>query len=133
MTVALIIISHDIIGPSLLKTATETVRVCPMVVKTLCASRDSDPDRLYAKALALTREMNSEDGILVLTDLYGSTPSNIAARLLNDIAHVRVVTGINLPMLLRILNYSSLPLDQLVQKAVSGGKNGIIEVSRDKV
>ena len=131
MTVALLIITHDRIGPNLLNTASENMHGCPMQVKTLCTSRDCDPDSLHAEAVALARDLDSGDGVLVLTDLYGSTPSNIAARLLGDIANIRVVTGVNLPMLMRILNYPTLRLDEIVHKAVSGGKDGIFLANRD--
>jgi len=62
--------------------------------------------------------------VLVLTDLYGSTPSNIAQKLIAQ-RNVHVVSGLNLSMLIRILNYPQLPLLELSEKAVSGGKDGI--------
>ena len=68
-------------------------------------------------------------GVLVLTDMYGATPSNIALRLAG--AKVRIVTGLNLPMLMRVLNYSQLGLDQLAEKAVSGGREGVFLVARE--
>jgi PTS system ascorbate-specific IIA component len=76
------------------------------------------------KALAA---LDTGDGVLVLTDLFGSTPSNIAARLL-DSSRTRVVTGINLPMLIRVLNYPQLDLASLAAKAVSGGLDGVFEM-----
>ena len=60
----------------------------------------------------------------VLTDMYGSTPSNIACRLTGT--HTKVVAGINLPMLIRVLNYPRLTLTELAEKALSGGRDGIM-------
>ncbi|CAK0770012.1 hypothetical protein CCP3SC15_4060003 [Gammaproteobacteria bacterium] len=68
--------------------------------------------------------LDQGDGVLVLTDMYGSTPSNIACRL--DSEKVRIVAGVNLPMLIRVLNYSYLSLEDLTNKAISGGRDGII-------
>jgi PTS system ascorbate-specific IIA component len=63
--------------------------------------------------------------------MYGSTPSNIACRL-HAQANVRVVGGINLPMLVRILNYPRLSLDELVDKAVSGGRDGVLTCNTEQ-
>ena len=75
-------------------------------------------------------QLDEGDGVLVLTDAYGSTPSNIACRL-GARRQVAVVTGLNLPMLLRVLNYPALPLDELKEKAVSGGRDGVLLVPGD--
>ena len=64
------------------------------------------------------------DGVLVLTDMFGSTPSNVASRLMARDG-IQIVSGINLPMLLRVLNYPELGLEELVQKAVSGARDGV--------
>lgn len=68
--------------------------------------------------------LQSGDGVLILTDMYGSTPSNVANRLMAKDG-IQIVSGINLPMLLRVLNYPELGLEELVQKAVSGGRDGV--------
>ena len=72
----------------------------------------------------------SGDGVLVLTDLYGSTPSNIACKLRRH-GHVRVVSGVNLPMLIRVLNYPDLDLDSLKEKALSGGRDGVLSCTSE--
>lgn len=124
MSTGLLIISHDRIGRTLLEAASNMLNGCPLRTELLSASRDCDPDRLLLQARALVESLDGGDGVLVLTDLFGSTPSNIATRLL-DRPGVRIVTGINLPMLIRILNYPQLSTDALVDKAVSGGRDGI--------
>ena len=70
-------------------------------------------------------KLDSGDGVLVLTDMYGATPSNIACRL-RKLHDVRVVAGLNLPMLIRVLNYPGLDLDELMHKALSGGRDGVL-------
>lgn len=124
MSTGLLIISHETIGRTLLEAASNMLDGCPLRIELLSASRNCDPDGLLAQARALVDSLDAGDGVLVLTDLYGSTPSNIATKLL-DRPGVRMVTGINLPMLIRVLNYPDLPTDSLVDKAVSGGRDGI--------
>lgn len=125
MKVGLLIIAHDGLGKSLLDTVTATLGCCPLEVRTLSVARDADPDALIFQARQLAREIDQGDGLLVLTDIYGSTPSNIACRL-QDLPAVQVVAGVNLPMLFRIFNYPTLNLDALTEKALSGGRDGVI-------
>lgn len=125
MSVGLLIISHDGIGPALLGTAALMLDGCPLKAKLLTASRESDPEELMANAEDLIESLDEGDGVLILTDLYGSTPSNVARKLASRY-NVRIVTGLNLPMLLRVLNYPRLGLVALADKALSGGRDGVI-------
>src|SRR3569832_908086 len=83
-----------------------------------------DPQAKVQQGRALVRDHNHGDGVLVLSDKYGSTPSIIAARLAADV-QVMVVCGVNLPMLVRVMNYPRLSLQDLADKAESGGRDGI--------
>jgi PTS system ascorbate-specific IIA component len=125
MSVSLLIITHNDIGKQLLNTATNMLETCPLKAVTLSIEHDTDPDISLARAKQVISEINEGDGILVLTDMYGSTPSNIANRLLSE-KNINVIAGINLPMLIRILNYPGLDLDDLTNKAISGGKDGVL-------
>lgn len=127
MSVGVLIISHDGIGPALLGTATLMLNDCPLQTKLLTASRDSDPDQLNEDAIEQLEILDTGEGVLVLTDLYGSTPSNIAQKLTPH-KHVHVVSGLNLSMLIRVFNYPQLSLEELSDKAVSGGKDGISKI-----
>ncbi len=131
MSVGLLIMSHNGIGPAMLGTASMMMEACPLKAKLLTASRDSDPDEILDNAKVLVQELNEGDGVLILIDLFGSTPSNVAHQLLT-IRDVRIVTGLNLSMLIRVLNYPSLSLDELTEKALSGGKEGILLVKKSK-
>jgi len=128
MSVGLLLISHEGIGAALLESARLALGDCPLNTATLSASRDCDPEAMLQKATAQMQALDTGAGVLVLTDLYGATPSNIAARLLER-GRVRVVTGMNLPMLIRLFNYSQLDLDALADKALSGGRDGVFTVS----
>lgn len=66
-----------------------------------------------------------------MTDLFGATPCNISQNLTHE-NELKIVSGLNLPMLLRTLNYAHLPLSELTQKAISGGIEGIKSCSHQE-
>ncbi|MGD8998820.1 MAG: PTS fructose transporter subunit IIA [Granulosicoccaceae bacterium] len=123
MSVSLLIITHNTIGQALADVATTMLGSCPMPVDVLQVNSSDDPEKLISQARELLA--NHPEGTLILTDMYGSTPSNIACKLARQ-QDVRIVGGVNLPMLVRVLNYPRLDLDELVQKAVSGGRDGVV-------
>jgi len=125
VNVGILLITHGNIGAVLLQSATEVLGVCPLSTTTISTTQGCDPERVLASAKQAAQEMDRGDGVLVLTDLYGSTPSNIACRL-HELHDVRVVSGLNLPMLIRVLNYPDLDLDDLMHKAVTGGRDGVL-------
>ncbi len=127
MSAGLIIITHDGIGPALLGTAKLMLQEFSLKTKLLTASRDCEPDELAESALEQIKALDEGDGVLILTDLYGSTPCNIAQNF-SETENIRIVTGLNLSMLIRVFNYPLLDLDELAKKAVSGGKDGILEI-----
>ena len=103
MSVGLLLITHNQIGDALLDAATAMIGVHPLPTRTLPVILDSDTEQITAQASKLVQELHQSSGVLILTDMFGSTPSNIAASLLKQ-PHVMVVAGINLPMLIRVLN-----------------------------
>ena len=129
MKTGLLLITHGSIGRDMLDTVTEILGNCPLHARALSILADSDPDKLYEKASRLCTELDQGGGVLVLTDLYGSTPSNIAMRLL-DRHDLCVISGVNIPMLIRTLNYPEMNLDALCEKALNGGRDGVIISTR---
>jgi PTS system ascorbate-specific IIA component len=125
MSVGLLIVTHGEIGTQLMRVATDMLGASPLEYHLLEVMHDTDPDSAESKARKLLADLDSGDGVLVLTDIFGSTPSNIANRLLDE-NNVRVVAGVNLPMLVRVLNYPRLNLEQLEEKATSGGTDGVM-------
>jgi len=126
MAVGILIITHDKVGQALLDNATATLGFCPLIAAIINVQRDCDTDCVTEQAKQLHRELQQGDGVLIMTDIFGSTPSNIACSLQNE-SLTAVVAGINLPMLIRVLNYPNLSLPELVNKALSGGREGILE------
>ncbi|OOZ40882.1 PTS fructose transporter subunit IIA [Solemya pervernicosa gill symbiont] len=127
--VGLLLITHNRTGNELLSTARTMLGNLPMPCYALAIDRDDDPEQIICGAHATIAELDQGDGLLILTDIYGSTPSNIANRLAVDI-EARVVSGVNLPMVIRVLNYSDLNLQMLTEKAVSGGQDGVIRCKK---
>ena len=130
MTTGLLIVSHESIGTSLVETASLILGMCPMALELLPVTPGCHPEPLHEKALAAVRRLNRGSGVLVLTDMFGSTPSNVANRLAGE-HDVMVVAGLNLPMLVRVFNYPGLSLSELAHKAVSGGRDGIFICEQD--
>lgn len=124
--VGLLIITHNNVGGALFDAALSVLGSCPLPYEILPVAQNCDPEKRLKKAQKYLETLNQDDGVLVVTDMYGSTPSNIATKLAAD--NVTIITGLNLPMLLRIMNYPNLPLDKLADKAVSGGQTGVIIV-----
>jgi PTS system mannose-specific IIA component len=129
--VGLLIITHNNVGGALFDAATSVLDDSPMPVEILPIAQNCDPEERLEKAQTYLKKLNaSGDGVLVITDMYGSTPCNIATKLALD--NVTIITGINLPMLVRILNYPKLPLDKLANKAISAGQTGVIIVEKEE-
>ncbi|ANJ66152.1 PTS fructose transporter subunit IIA [Halothiobacillus diazotrophicus] len=126
MTVGILLICHNKIGEQLLETATDMLEKIPMPAGELSVHQDDDPIDLLNRARRRIADLDEGDGVLVLTDMYGSTPSNIAHRL-KDKNRVRVISGVNLPMVVRAMNYPQLNLPQMTERVATGGREGIIE------
>lgn len=126
MAVGILLLTHEGIGPALVAVATRLLRQLPLKTEAFEVPFDGDPDALLPQASAALRRVDGGDGVLLLTDLYGATPSNLAARLARIGTPVRRVSALNLPMLLRVMNYPELALDALPAVAAAGARNGVV-------
>ena len=126
MSIGLLIITHNNTGKELLQAATKMFGRCPLEVRTIGVLNESNPDQLKAEASSLAEQLDSGDGVLVLADMCGSTPGNIATAIYQE-NRINVLAGINLPMLARIFNYSQLDLTGITDAAITGGQKSIIQ------
>jgi PTS system mannose-specific IIA component len=126
MTVGILLVTHEGIGKPMLEVATRLLRKLPLAAEAFEVPFDANADDLLPHASAALRRVDAGDGVLVLTDLYGASPSNVAARLARLGTPVRRVSALNLPMLLRVMNYADLDLDELPAIATAGARNGVI-------
>ena len=130
MTVGLLLVTHGKLGRHLLDTMVEMMSgTLPLQNDTLEVRRVQSPEAMLAQGSKTIERLDSGAGVLILTDAFGSTPSNIANKLAADI-NARVIAGVNLPMLVRIFNYPKLSLDELAKIAVEGGQRGIVMCPR---
>lgn len=88
----------------------------------------ADVEQTVLRARELMREVDRGDGVLVLTDVFGATPGNVAAKLA-DPGQVSVIAGVNLPMLLRAVCYRSERLAEVAEKALKGGQQGVLQIA----
>jgi PTS system ascorbate-specific IIA component len=125
--VGILIVTHGTLGESLIHAASHVLNKRPPRVKQLGITAQDDPFNLLPQARALVKELDDGDGVLILSDMYGGSPANIGAKLIVP-GRVEGVAGVNLPMLIRVLNYRDQPLPTIVAKAVSGGCEGVVRM-----
>ena len=125
--IGILVITHGTLGESLVQCATHVLNKRPPRVRQLGFAAPDDPMLLLPQARALLKELDDGDGVLILTDMYGGSPSNIAAKLIVP-GRVEAVAGVSLPMLIRALTYRDKSLQVIVTKAVSGGCDGVVRV-----
>ncbi|WP_313273091.1 PTS fructose IIA subunit family protein [Stenotrophomonas sp.] len=126
MTCGILLVTHPGVGTSLLDVATRLLRHLPLKTDAFEVPFDADLDALLPLASAALRRLDSGQGVLILTDLYGASPSNLAGQLARLGTPARRVSALSLPMLLRVMNYPEQGLDQLPATAAAGTRNGAI-------
>lgn len=123
---AILLISHPGVGTALDAAAQHLFGVTPLPLRVVEVGYDDDPDATLLRVSAALRDIAGEDGALILTDLYGATPANIARKAAHLGCATRRVAGLSLPMLLRVFNYPDLALDELARVAAGGGRLGVV-------
>ena len=129
--IGVLIVTHGSIGEALLASATQILGTPPQQVATLSVWRQDDPDDLVLRARELLEGLDAGDGVLVLTDIFGATPGNVVSRLLED-GRIEGVSGVSLPMLLRVITGRNGSLSEAVQRALSGGADGVVHMNSDR-
>ena len=130
--IGILIITHGTLGESLIHCASHVLNKRPPRLKQLGVTAQDDPALLLPQARALVKELDEGSGVLILSDMYGGTPSNLAAKLVAP-GKIEAVAGVSLPMLIRVLTYRDRDLQTIVTKAISGGCEGVIRVPMFKL
>ena len=123
----LLIIAHAPLASSLKAVAVHAYPDCARALLALDVTPAMSPDAVEAQARRLLAQTGSAQA-LILTDVFGATPCNVAQRLADD-SHVKVVAGVNVPMLWRSLCYASEGLDAVVTRAMAGATQGVMQVA----
>jgi PTS system mannose-specific IIA component len=129
--IGVLIVTHGNIGESLLSSAGQILGGVPALVATLGVSRNDDPDEVTLRAGELLEGLDQGDGVLILTDIFGATPGNTISHLLQD-GRIEGVSGISLPMLLRVLTGRNGSLPAAVKRALTGGAEGLVHMNSDR-
>jgi mannose PTS system EIIA component len=125
--IGILIIAHGTLGESLIHCACHVLNKRPLGLRQLGITAQDDPFLVLPHARTLVKELDEGSGVIILSDMYGGSPSNIAAKLLEP-GRVEGVAGVNLPMLIRVLTYRDKPLSTVLTKAVSGGCEGVMRI-----
>lgn len=126
--VGILLITHNGLGDSLLDCVRHVTGKVPSHLKSLSVLADDEPNSKEEEARELIKLLDTGDGVLILTDIYGATPSNIAQRLCQP-GQVEGVAGVNLPMLLRVACGPDMPIITMVQRALQGGRDCIVSLN----
>jgi len=125
--IGLLLVTHDTLGESLIQCACHVLNRRPPQLLQIGVAAGDDPSDLLPLARQLLEIVDSGEGVLVITDIYGASPSNLAAKLL-DAGRVEGLAGANLPMLLRAINYRDKGMETLLTRATGGGRDGVLNL-----
>ena len=128
---AILIIAHAPLAHALRECALHVFPDCGPHLAAIDVQPNLPPEETLATArISMEQLSRAPDvkGVLVLTDIFGATPSNVAQKLVDGVKS-RLITGVNLPMLLRSVSYRNEPLEALVSRAVVGGTQGVMQVA----
>jgi len=130
--IGILIVSHGAFGESLIHSASHVLGRRPLYLRQVGVTVHDDPDEILPVAQDLIRFLDQGKGVLVMTDIYGATPSNIGARVLEP-GRVEGISGVNLPMLIKALSHrDECTLEQLVGKALGGAAEGIVRMEHKR-
>ena len=127
--IGILLITHGTFGESLIQNICHVLNKRPPLIGQFGVAAQDDPLDILPMAKMLLKEVDEGDGVLILTDILGATPANLALKLL-DPGRIECVAGVSLPMLLRALTYRKSGMETLIKKAISGGHDGVINMHR---
>ncbi|HNC52761.1 MAG TPA: PTS fructose transporter subunit IIA [Accumulibacter sp.] len=125
--IGILLITHGSFGESLIQNVCHVLNKRPPLIAQLGVAAQDDPLDVLPLANLLLKEVDDGEGVVVMTDIFGATPGNLALKLLAP-GHVEGIAGVNLPMLLRALTYREKGMETMLQKAVSGAHDGVIKL-----
>jgi mannose PTS system EIIA component len=128
--IGILIVCHGSLASSLAAAVTHVLGSRPAQFDTLSVGAKDDPSQLLPRAREMVQGLDTGEGVIVFSDIYGATPCNLASKLLVA-GHIELVAGVNLPMLVRALTYRDRDLDTMIKKAISGGCDGVLHVEVD--
>jgi PTS system mannose-specific IIA component len=122
------LVTHNGLGDSFVDCVKHVLGEVPPNLKVLSVLAGDDPQLKLAEGKALIKQLDTGDGVLILADVFGATPSNIGRQLCQS-ENVSGVAGLNLPMLLRVICSPGKTLPELAKIAVEGGRECIVQMA----
>jgi len=129
--VGVLLITHGALGESLLRAAAHTLGRQPEHAEHIAVGTMDTPESLLARGREAVARVDDGSGVLVLTDMFGATPANVASKLLQN-GRVEGLSGANLPMVARALAHREASLSEVVEKARAGGSTGVVHMNADR-
>ena len=126
--IGILIVAHGTLGESLIHCASHVMGKRPLYLRQLGVTVHDDPNAILPQGRDLIRFLDQGQGVLVMTDIFGATPSNIASKLLAP-NRVQGVSGVNMPMLIMALTYREQPMETLIQKTLAGAQEGVVRMT----
>ena len=128
--IGIFLLTHASYGESLIQCACHVLNKRPPQIVQLGMAAQDDPLDTLPLAREMLKLVDSGRGAVILTDIYGATPSNLAMKLLEP-GRVEGIAGVNLPMLLRAIAYRDKDMETLLTRAVSGGRDGVLNMLKN--
>lgn len=125
--IGILLVTHGTYGEALVQNACHVLNKRPLLLNQLGVAAQDDPLDLLPLARDMVRLVDGGQGVLMLTDIFGATPSNLVMKLLEP-GRVEGIAGVNLPMLLRAITYREKSMETLLVRAIGGGRDGVLNM-----
>jgi PTS system ascorbate-specific IIA component len=128
--IGILLITHGTFGESLIQNACHVLNKRPPQIAQLGVAAQDDPLDLLPTARRMRNAIDNGEGVLLLTDVWGASPSNLAVKLL-EAGKTEGLAGVNLPMLLRAISYREKGWEILLARATTGARDGVLNMIKD--
>jgi len=130
--IGILIVAHGTLSDALIGAVTHVLGSRPPQFEGMRVAAADDPLSLLPRAREVVKSLDSGDGVLIFSDIYGAPPCNLAIKMLQP-GRIEAIAGVNLPMLVRAFTYRGKGMDTMIKKAISGGCDGVVRVEVDPV
>jgi PTS system ascorbate-specific IIA component len=125
----IMIVAHTPLATALLDFVEHIYGAVPQNIRAVNVPPHEDVKITFQRLQEVVNTIGNDE-VLILTDIVGATPSNVAIKLASQqvSTKIQIITGVNLPMLLRAVSHRQEPLDSVVEKSLQGGQNGVLRI-----
>ncbi|OGI61364.1 MAG: hypothetical protein A2W18_02375 [Candidatus Muproteobacteria bacterium RBG_16_60_9] len=129
--IGILVLGQKDVAEGLIRAVEHTLGTRPPAIVAVGIDYEETPEQIGERISKQLARADQGDGVLILADVFGTTHTNVACRMLKP-GRVELVSGASLPMLLRTLTYRKLKMPELIDRTLTGGFNGIICATRAK-